>query len=175
MFREETGERLVVSSSYICCHTHSSSALPTRFSPLLLPPTGVQTQPPQGTGASVLLSARLCAGKRDGSRKTESVSPLCTPLETPARAFVGSGFILAYYARRACSWVIWGELSGQPACVLQVGTVHEPRAKELFWGYSQRAGERLQGEKHTGIEKQRRRMGNSYSPQGLEEEYPVSA
>lgn len=35
MFREETGEYVVLSSSYICCHTHSS-ALPTRFSPLLV-------------------------------------------------------------------------------------------------------------------------------------------
>lgn len=85
MFREETGEDLAVSSSYICCHTHSSSALPTRFSPSLLPPRGVQTQPPQGTGAPVLLLARLRAGTAQQTRrsmKTEPASPLCTLLET---------------------------------------------------------------------------------------------
>lgn len=80
---------MAVSSSYICCHTHSSSALPTRFSPSLLPPRGVQTQPPQGTGAPVLLPARLRAGtaqQTGRSMKTEPASPLCTLLETPTRA-----------------------------------------------------------------------------------------
>lgn len=143
MFREETGEYLVVSSSYTYCHTHSSSALSSRFSPSLLLPMGVQTQPPQGMGVSVLLSARFPADTAPLMRWQHENGAHFTslhPPRNPDKRFACSGFILAHYAQRARSWVIWGELSGQPACVLQAGTAHQPRAKGLFWGYSQRAG-----------------------------------
>lgn len=137
MFREETGEYLVVSSFYICYHTRSASALPTRCSPLLLlpPPMGVQTQPPRGTGTSVLLSARLHADMAPQMRWQRENRAHFTSLHPPRnlnKSFACSGFILAHYAWRACSWVIWGELSGQPACVLQAGMAHEPEPK----GYS---------------------------------------
>lgn len=138
----------MVSSAYICCHTHSSSALPTCFSPSLLLPMGVQTQPPQGTGASVLLSARLRADTAPQTKWQHENGAHFTslhPPRNPDKSFACSGFILACHARRACSWVIWGELSGQPACVLQAGTAHELRAKGLFWGYSQQVQNSFRG------------------------------
>lgn len=89
MFIEKTGEYLVVSSSYIYCHTRSSSAIPTCFSPTLLlrwefrhnlrRARGLLCCCLQGFVQTHLL-------KRDGSMKTKPISPLCTLLETLTRA-----------------------------------------------------------------------------------------
>lgn len=173
MFREETGEYLVLSSSSTCCHTHSSSAIPTRFSPSLLLLLGVQTQPPQGTGASVLPSARFHADMAPQTRwqhENRAHFTSLRPPRNPNKSFACSGFILAHYARRACSWVIWGELSGQPACVLQASP--EPKGYSGVIVSKQGMASEREAHRH---KKQHRRMGNGYSPRGLEEEYPVSA
>lgn len=83
---------------------------------------GVQAQPPQGTGAPVLLPARLCADTSPQARRqheNEAHFSSLHPPRNPDKSFACSGFVLGHYARQACARVIWGELSGQPACVLR--------------------------------------------------------
>lgn len=75
MLREETGGSLAVSSSYICSLTHSSSALPTRFSlscrrwEFKLPLRGAQGL--LRCRLQGFLQTLLC--KRDGSKNTEAL------------------------------------------------------------------------------------------------------
>lgn len=162
MFREKTQEYLVLSSSYICCCTHSSSALPTRFSPLLLE-FKHNLHRPRG----------LMALQKQWQHKTRAHFTSLHPPRNPDRSFVRSGFILADCARRVCSGLC-GVSSGQSPCVLQAGTAHGSSVKGLFWGCSQPVGNASGREAHCNA-KQRRRMGNDSCPRGLQEEYPVSA
>lgn len=162
MFREETGEFLVLSSSYICCHTHSSSALPTRFSPLLLE-----------FKHNLHRAWGLWLCKRSGSIKTEPISPLCTLLETLIRALCDLASFWQTVKERFALGCL-GELPGQSPCVLQAGTAHGSGSKG-YSGVVVREWETPSGREAHRNAKQHRRMGNDSCPRGLEEEYPISA